>query len=153
MNLARLQHLESHPYITEWLDAQIEGELSVIADKPLFGREPGTNLADCFTASAYICSLPNEDPNVLLTNTYYIVYSYPGYEVITAFSPERPAADLTKLFQIHTATIPRCIIKLKQIPEEYYDEITFSFSIALSGESILNYATIPISVPFENAIK
>lgn len=152
MDRARLDHLERYPYIIDWLDASIEEGICIMADKPILGRNPGENLADLFTVSSYICYMRTNDPSVVLLNDYYIVYSYPEFEVISSFSSEQPAPDLSKLFLKNTASIPRCIIRLKEIPEEQYDEITLSFCIKLSGESLLKYSEIPVPQPFDETV-
>lgn len=149
---ARALGLEYYPFIIEWLDARVETGITVTADKPLFGRVPGTNLADYFYASAYICFDSETDPEVSYTSTNYIIYSYPDFEVVKAFSAVQPASNLTELFLPHTAAVPRCIVQLNEIPDEKYDEITFTFSLSLSGESLLNYSTVPISKPYDKTI-
>lgn len=149
---ARALGLEYYPFIIEWLDARVETGITVTADKPLFGRVPGTNLADYFSASAYICFDSKTDPEVSYTSTNYIIYSYPDFEVVKAFSAVQPASNLTELFLPHTAAVPRCIVQLNKIPDEEYDEITFTFSLSLSGESLLNYSTVPISKPYDKTI-
>lgn len=152
MDEARKRRLEYIYYIYEWLDARVETGIKVTADKPLFGRVPGTNLADFFSASAYICFDSKTDPEVSYTSTNYIIYSYPDFEVVKAFSAVQPASNLTELFLPHTAAVPRCIVQLNKIPDEEYDEITFTFSLPLSGESLLNYSTVPISKPYDKTI-
>lgn len=148
---ARINHLEEDPYVSEWIDAEVKTGIVVTADKVLFGRDVGTNLADCFTASSIICYINENNLEEILLNDHYryVVYSYPQFEVSSSHSKQERELTLTELFPVHTASIPRCIIHLKEIPKEEYDEITFSFSITLRGESLLSYSTIPIKESFE----
>lgn len=147
---ARIARYEHPPYVNEWIDAIIDSDIIVQADKQLFGQQPGTNLAEHFVASS-IYSYEYGDDSVYTDS--FVVYSYPEFRVLDYFSEKKPASSLVDLFRVNTASIPKCVIRLKDLPEEQYDEITFEFSIDLSGWSILNYSTVPVNNPFEKVTK
>lgn len=111
-----------YPGNQRYIYAGIRSGARIYADKTLFGREAGSNLNDYFIAIYSPLSM--------------IVASYPDYRVLRGFKESAATADSFEKFFLEGRSLSGSMshLTLNSIPDENYDEITFTIEIPIYCE-------------------
>ena len=111
--------------------ASIDGEVTLTCDKPLFGQQPGENLASHMKVKNYCaCCLPagHENP--------WMYYNFEDCQLIWE------GIRMSNFFKLDSWLVLKYIIEFIDIPEEQYDELQFKLTMPLQRDhvqqSILN---------------
>ena len=139
------------PYIKDaeeyggWLFSfcSINGALSITADKCLFGRSAGSELNDKFIISSVYPPVRTTFPNFTILDTEI---SPVGLPVSSFFYSGQSLAQS----RYHDGLYE---IRYSSVPDEDYDQITFSFSLPISRYDYYRYLIHETASPsFENRV-
>ena len=114
-----IQYNQSWPF---FCTAYINGDVSVICDKTLFGEAPGSNLARHFSFESYPCMMVGIDEPIL----------------VYGFDDELPT-DADGVFPQGAWLKAAYSMRFRDIPSEKYDDITFTLSIPVIREHCRKY--------------
>lgn len=112
----------------EWpwfFTAYIDGDVTIECDKVLFGKEPGTDLSPYFRVKGKnsCLAIGRENP--------YMLYG---------FFDEKPT-NMEEYLQKDTWLQATYMFYFDEVPQEKYDELTFTVTIPITREHVTKYIT------------
>ena len=104
--------------------AYVNGEVSIVCDKKLWGKTPGTNLIEHFN-------------NINLEGCVPVGIENP--KMLYNFNDEKPS-NLSKILVNEGWLLPSYILNFATEPTEKYSELTFHITMPMTLEHIRDYA-------------